>query len=318
MPRLEVSPSIWPEGDEAEFDMFICALGYERRSRYIAETLSPRAEVKCAIGFTHNRILNYSDNLVWFDQAGFLIVEPSDSEFEHTFSDTIRRKISDENIELFICIDISSFSRLRIAIILSVLERSGEERRLRVKFLYSGAEFSQPPTEFGLNVSSGPVTERFAGWSTDPDKPPAAIVGLGYEKDKAVGAVEYLEPAEVWVFAATDHESEYSVAIREANAALLDSLPAARMGTYQLYSPYDCFKKLESLAYGTLRTRRPVMLPFGPKLFMLSCLLVALIHPDVAVWRFSSGDFETPLNRIPNGRIAGLDVRLLPCEDKAT
>ena len=82
--------------------------------------------------------------------------------------------------------------------------------------------------------------------------PPAAILGLGYERDKAVGAVEYIEPAEVWAFVPADHESEYNEAISRANEPLMDTLSPSRVWPYYLYQPYDCFKKLESLTYGTL------------------------------------------------------------------
>ena len=85
-----------------------------------------------------------------------------------------------------------------------------------------------------------------------------------------------------------------------------------RQWGYALYRPYECFHMLESLAYGLLRTRRPVILPFGPKLFMLNSLLVASVHPEVAVWRFSPGDFEVPVNRIPNGRVAALRASFSP------
>jgi hypothetical protein len=299
-----------------KYDAFICALGYETRARAIAESKRIRAQKRIAFGFTENRILDYSKNREWFESAGFEIAEPADQEAEMAFRSRLQNIGDIYRSNFSLCVDISSLSRLRIAFIVGVLTELSRFSRYRVDFVYSGAEFSVPSDDIGLNVSSGPVTDQFAGWSDDPDKPPAAIIGLGYERDKAVGAVEYIEPVEIWVFVPSDHEQEYSDAIREANRPLLEILGPGRLWPYAVYEPYNCFKSLESLVYGAVRTHRPVMLPFGPKLFMLCCLLVSLVHTQVAVWRFSSGDYETPVNRVPNGRIACLRALFSPRIDQ--
>ena len=59
-----------------------------------------------------------------------------------------------------------------------------------ISFLYALGKFSPPPSAQSLNAHVGPVLPAFAGWSMEPDTPPVAIIGLGYEEDRALGAVE--------------------------------------------------------------------------------------------------------------------------------
>src|SRR5947207_11718086 len=88
---------------------------------------------------------------------------------------------------------------------------------LGVDFLYSLASFSEPPKSQPVNTHVGPISPPFAGWWTEPDRPTAAVVGLGYEEDKALGAVEHLQPGEVWVFTPQSVVAAYSPALDFAN-----------------------------------------------------------------------------------------------------
>jgi len=77
---------------------------------------------------------------------------------------------------------------------------------------------------------------------------------------------------------------------------------------YRVQDPFDCFAKVESLVYGLSQTRNPVLLPFGPKLFSLTSLLVALLYPGLPVWRVSAERHEQPANRKASGLVYGLEV----------
>ena len=142
-------------------------------------------------------------------------------------------------------------------------------------------------------------------------RPPVLVLGLGYENDKAIGAVEYIEPAAIWAFEPTGHDERYSKAIRQANKTLWDVLPQEKRLLYSVYHPFDCFVSLESLTYGLVRESRPILVPFGPKLFAVCCLLVSFAHPMVSVWRVSSGHLvwrgSIPTNEVI-WRIVGRDT----------
>jgi hypothetical protein len=205
-------------------------------------------------------------------------------------------------------VDISSFSRFRTAAFVAAVLQIRTEARIIVDFVYAGALFSEP-IDAGPMTSAGPVLPAFAGWSSEPDRPCVAVFGLGYELEKAVGVLEYLEPTHVWAFQPVGHDRRYTKAIALANRTFLESLPASRVVFYNIWRPAELVGRLESLIFGALRSARPMLIPFGPKIFTLSCLLVASLHyPEVPVWRVSPGDAAPPQDRVPNGKVIGLRV----------
>lgn len=292
-----------------EYDGFFAAIGFEQRSRYVAERCIGRAKQKLACGFQDRHVLSYSQNLAWFGENGYKCDEVSDAEFISWAIEKAHGIPSQRTGTRRICVDVSSFSRIRIAVLLETLRTLGKSQSIELDVVYCGAEFSPPCNENVPNLSIGPIMADFAGWSIEPDRPPVLILGLGYEYDKAIGAVEYIEPAAIWAFEPTGHDPRYSEAIIKANRTLWDVLPTERRIRYSVYHPFDCFVSLESLTYGLAREVRPILVPFGPKLFAVCCLLVSFAYPTVSVWRVSSGQLEPPAERIPNGKIAGLRIR---------
>ena len=101
-------------------------------------------------------------------------------------------------------------SRYRIAFILDILRSLGPDVSVSVDFLYAIAQFTSPPAPLLANTHVGPVTPSFAEWTTEPELPVSAIVGLGYEPDKALGAVEHLQASEIWLFEPLSHIPEYT------------------------------------------------------------------------------------------------------------
>jgi hypothetical protein len=94
-----------------------------------------------------------------------------------------------------------SLTRSRLAAVLDNLRSPILSRAFSVDFFYTLAQYDPPPQEVALNSHVGPVTPAFAGWTNNPDRGLAAIVGLGYEEDKALGAVEHVQAVEIWTYA---------------------------------------------------------------------------------------------------------------------
>lgn len=292
------------------YDALIVAVGFETRARFIAEDRCPEARRRHAIAFTDRKVLAYADNAEWFARNGFDVEECSDAEFGGWCLDVLQRLKPKEENALTVCIDISSMSRLRIAqLVDAVLTHSGANSTV-VDFVYALAKYSPAPRTPGPNRRIGAVLPQFAGWSDCPERPPVAILGLGYEQDKAVGALEYIQPAEVWAFEPVSPDPLYTKAIRRANETLSDVVPNGRRIEYRVARPFDCLVSLESLSYGAMRTGRPVLFPFGPKVFALCCLLVACIHPSMGVWRVSAESAEPPSDRIANGKVVGIRLAI--------
>jgi hypothetical protein len=291
---------------EDRYDVAIGTVGYEQRARYVFENIGARGASCVACGFSDQRVLAYDDNSRWFESHGFRVDHKPDSEYAGWLSNAFN--LTSERASLRVLVDISSMTRVRLARLIEFFTSQAVERPIVATFVYSLAAYTAPPEAALYNSHVGPVTPMFAGWWEEPDRASAAIVGLGYEEDKALGAVEHLQSSYVWLFVPSSEIAEYSDALARANKTLLDSVPSARTLQYRVHDPYSSFVKLESLVYGVSRTHNAVLLPFGPKLFALSALLVAAQHRNVAVWRVSAEGLEPAVDRSASGFVYGLEV----------
>jgi hypothetical protein len=310
-----------PRLDSPEhYDLFVATVGFEQRARFIAEHAGINATTLVASAFDARKTLHFARNEQWFRGAGFEVTEVSDRAFadhcQRILTSTAQHCSTDV---LRLALDISSMSRLRMAGWIGALEdfglraSRGSVQTIVVDFLYAPALFSEPSRSGAPITICEPVTPRFAGWSLEPDSPSVAIFGLGYEPDKAVGALEYIEPATVWVFRPRGSDPRYEEELEKANFTLWDLIPAGNVIDYPVDDPFQCFASVEAVVFGALNGTRPVLIPLGPKIFAISSLLVACMHRSkLAVWRVSSGQFEEPRDRIPDGRIVGLRASFHP------
>lgn len=293
---------------------FIATVGYERRARYACQRLTPRATHKVAPAFPERQVCEFDENRRWFSDAGFDIHVVKDDEVERWSQSCLTKVAEDAKDDLRIGVDISSLSRFRLASVVAAIMRLNCTVRITVEFVYSLALWSAPSKEPGPIVSAGAVLPFFAGWSIDPNSPIIAVIGLGYEPDKAVGAYEFLEATRLWAFLPTSGDSQYTRDINRANESLLKRVPESKQITYHVDQPLTCFGTLESVVSGAFEYGRPVLLPFGPKLFALCSLLVSCVHRDVPVWRISSGQYGPALDRVASGEIVGLRAVFEPTE----
>jgi hypothetical protein len=296
-----------------KYDAFIAAVGYEERARYVAKEVRPSAQRLEAAGFPDQQSLNYSRNLDWYRSAKYRVETPPDEQFAQWISGIVRTVSETNGLEpTTVCVDISSLSRFRIAVVVDELRRLGSERPIIADFVYALAQFSSPSVTEAPNTHVGPVIPEFAGWSCSPDEPSSVILGLGYEQDKALGAVEHVQPGDVWVFSPASSIPQYTAALDEANASLLSGIPASNRFVYDVMRPFDCFLELESLVSRCLQSSSTIVFPFGPKVFALVALLTGCLYPDLAIWRVSAGSGEEPADRTPNGEICALRAVFMP------
>jgi len=307
MPRLlsvGEFPSNWT--DET-YDLAIAAIGYEQRARAVFESHSLDVKAKAACGFNRQEVLEYSRNLEWFRAENFATASVDDYDYP-LWLDEALKVIHSARQRTKVLVDISSLTRVRIANLISAFRRILTDQDVDAYFVYSLAAFTPPLTEQPPNTHVGPVTHEFAGWWSEPDRALSAVVGLGYEQDKALGAVEHLQADEIWLFRPKSKISEYSVALEEANGTLLRATGLDKQFLYRVQDPLACFVKLESLVQGLSRESNVVLLPFGPKIFALCSLLVGAMDTQVAVWRVSAQGDEEPVNRKGSGYCYGLRV----------
>lgn len=308
-----VAPLTIGEVVATEYRCFFAALGYESRARTVAEELRPRAQRRTAIAFTSPTCIAYADNRTFFGRNGYEIVEIRD---EVSVTACASRSIQAEGFNdaepLRVLIDVSSQTRSWIGQLLSACSAFAIGRTVEIDIIYVLAKYSASDRDELPMRHIGPVSAAFAGWSLDPGRPPAAVVGLGYEKGRALGAVEYLQADESWIFIPKSPISEYLRDVRNANDVLLENTPPRRIAEYDVLDPFETFVAVESLVYGLERNSRPILLPFGPKIFSIVSMLVAMKHETASVWRISSGEPDVPSDRLPSKHMCALRVSFSP------
>ena len=301
-----VVESIGTHKSETHYECFFAAAGYETRATHIAQGVV-QYEKGIAVGFDSNMVLSYENNRRWFVGNEFDFIQVPDSDFEAWFRDVVSNEI--ENGCKRLAIDVSCFNRFRLASMINVLKNLNIESDLQVDFLYNIAAYSSPPDYIAPNVHIGPVIDAFAGWSVEPEQTVTAVVGVGYEEDRGLGAVEHVQASTVWAYVPFSLIHEYEHAVREANATLFDLVPASRRIPYPVHDPYLTFVMIEGLVYKSLLQSGVIIFPFGPKIFAVCSLLAATVHPDAAVWRVSPGDLHEPTDRLPSDHSCGLSVK---------
>lgn len=289
-------------------DIFIAACGYEQRAIYLSKRLAKDASKRIAIGFTEQQVLDYQENKKWFAENDFEFCDVDDDKFREVFRNKISSlEVTRRGIKVFV--DISSFNRFRLAEIVDAL-RSSTYEQVEVRFGYSIAAYTPPVEDSSPTVVVEPVIPQFAGWTTRPDRPPAAIVGLGYEPNKAIGIVDHLEINNAtWAYYPVGPIKDYFTSVRTANQSLLNIIQSdGRCQAYDLDDPAQLFLELNSLVQSLKSQFNVVLIPFGPKIFALLTLLVATLNEDVGVWRVSSGLLETPVCRAASEHVVSFDV----------
>lgn len=191
-----------------------------------------------------------------------------------------------------ILIDLSCLARQHIGALFSAVKYLAQQGPVDFQIAYSLARFVKPPLHWSTAIRRiAPVNNDFAGWTAAPDMPIELVIALGYEKGKAIGAAEYLEPGDTWLFVPTSPEGKYLREVQIQNKELLQERQTKQL-EYEVLSPVDAYHSLLSLVRGMRNVARPVLLPFGPKVFFGLSLLVAMVIEEAAVW-FVDGENTT-------------------------
>ncbi len=183
-----------------------------------------------------------------------------------------------------ILIDLSCLARQHIGGLFAAIKDLANDGPVELQIAYSLARFVKPPLHWSTAIRCiAPVNSEFAGWTAAPDNPIELVIALGYEKGKAIGAAEYLEPVDMWLFVPMSPEEKYLREVQIHNKELLLERQTKQL-EYEVLSPVDAYHSLLSLVRGMRTMARPILLPFGPKIFFGLSLLVAMVIDEAAVW----------------------------------
>lgn len=304
--------SISPVEEDIDFDLVIAACGYETRARYMLECREVRAPKMVAIGYGHGHELAFEDNKKAFIDGGFEFADIDDDSFETYIEVLIREVREREPRRISVLLDISCFSRLRLALVLEALTASGA---FVLDVFYSLAAFCAPNDKEPKSQYLCPVTDYFSGWTGDAGNAVVLISGLGYEQMMALGIIEHIDPYESWLFFPRSPIPAYDEAVEKANSLLLREVPASNVLGYPVMDGTVLLRKMLSLVNSLRQNYRCIVMPLGPKVFAFCALLAGCVYRDISVWRASAGRHYKLKDRLPSEHIATFRVRLDMDED---
>ncbi len=292
-----------------EYDLFIGALGYEPRSTFAYKNLLNPPSKTLIIAFPDRHVGGYDQARLELQHLEVEPVELQDSEvgkylrtrFEESFG---------ESSEISIALDISSMTRTRMATILEEIFELARRYRVDLDIYYAPSRYVPPVEHAGPLTFLGPVSNSFAALQSDPELPTIAIVGVGYEDERGLGVIEYLEASDAWILVPVGFDDDFDRAMNGANRHLLSRMSERRLN-YNPTDPVRVFQSVQSLAHSLREDYRVVMVPMGPKILAMCCLMVALGSDGRdAVWRASVGESGEPKFAEASGTLTGLHFKM--------
>lgn len=249
---------------------------------------------------------SFAANLAWAEKQAAVQVKSAANALEasqHVLS-YLEALWSIEKDHLHIAVDVSSFPRTSLVAIYSAIWASARASRpISVSFLYSFAQFTEPPIDHGPITEFGAVSPEFSGIG-EADFGLATLIGLGYESELALAAQQVMDPALTWLAVPQSLDVRFDDAVRKANDLLINIVDERNVWSFPVDDPYSTFVELEMISHGLQRTHNVVLVPLGPKLLVVACLLVSSIHRNVGVWRVSPGGLREPREQLAAGPVA--------------
>ncbi|HGS4630103.1 TPA: transcription elongation factor GreB [Vibrio cholerae] len=206
--------------------------------------------------------------------------------------DQLLKKEGNKNNKVCFSIDISLINRKEIANVFTQIVRLCSVYLCEVNICYGLAEYTKPSSGIDFNHVVKPVNQFFSGWSTKPGLPVMTIVGLGYEKDKALGAIEYLESSNTVIYIPNSQEKRYREDVEEVNGSVLNIVKSENKIIYDVEFPSDVIYSLDSVLISNKMKYKTVLFPFGPKIFYAASLVSCIAHPEASVWFVSGEDSD--------------------------
>lgn len=276
---------------------FIAACGYEHRSPEISRLITAESR-RVAICFNEwTAAVARPENERKFRARGFELVQVGGNEplaVQQLVSDVAPPVFASERAVAF---DISSMTRAWHGAIVRQLWTMDVTRTVEAFFAYVPATFRKPSVQSAPNEFVAPV-HGFASLAT-PDLPVAAIMGLGYEKERALGVQQLLDPQQTLLLVPRSSKRDpFYTEVLRSNRDILSRTPQESVFEYSLSYPAATFATLASVVAGLRETYRVVLISLGPKILGLLCFLLATRFPDVSVWRVSSGVHGRPRDAV--------------------
>lgn len=235
---------------------------------------------------TYRSVLGFLD-IELPHQCKVIDVDDSITELMNEVNELLER--ANTETELNFSIDISLINRTNIANLFTQIARLCSVYSCNINICYGLAEYNPPSSGIDFNHIVKPVNQFFSGWSTKPGLPVMTVVGLGYEKDKALGAIEYLESSNTIIYLPNSKEVRYKIDVEQVNKSVLSIVKNENKIEYVVECPSEAIYSIDSVLTSHKSKYKIVLFPFGPKIFYAASLVSCIAHPEASVW-FVSGE----------------------------
>jgi len=291
-----------------DFDFAILGLGYESRSTYSHLQNKFNCDT-VALGYDQQTEENvYKKNKKYFRDEGVKVIEGGHQDISNYIENLTEKFKAPTNIIL----DISVMSRQRLSsIMIKLIRNLPKDSSLTIS--YSISSYIPAPTESSPIKEIGPVSSELSGVIGGLEKPVSIIIGLGYEKNKALGIYNYFDTKSNLVFTLIpkSQEHQFESDVKKNNNILLSNIPQKNQHYYDTANPYNTYLDLKAL-YQTLKEiSRPILIPLGPKILTAINVVIGLqFSPNIPVWRVSSNHTEKPIDRAARGEEIKFTIQL--------
>ncbi len=291
-----------------DFDLLIYGLGYESRATYISQKYHDESKMAYALGYDSNtECLFYQKNETYFLEANVVVISGEDESVINAFKIELLKEIENYNS---ILIDITVMSRHRLASILDMLLKYST-KDTKVTIVYAPSVFVSPPNDITPIKKVSEITSEFTGSLGDLSKPTSLIMGLGYEKNKALGLSSYLDSGSDFLFIPKSSEGKFEEIVLDNNKELITQTENKNILYYYIDQPYATYLNLRSLILSVMDYSRPLVVPLGPKvLAAISVVIGRELYPNLPVWRVSSEHTEVPVERKANGQEISFTIQI--------
>lgn len=292
------------ERSAGELDLLVAATSLESRCVKIPLLLRESNGVRLAFPVRNGEQENpdLERHIKLLEKSGFVLSDQNEECIKEVMSSAIakrgNKKTTTSMANCFV--DVTCIPRRKLAELLyAIIENIPPGGSIQLALGYTLARYTPPPQHLPpANQLVKPVHPYFAGWTNRPGLTVTAIVGLGYERGKALGASEYLQAADRFLFIPESPEHRYRSKVEQINRRLIEATGPKRIINYDVTRPLQTLLNISNLISGIKTDSKPVLLPFGPKILFALSLIAAMVHREAAVW-YVSGEESEPLSEKP-------------------
>lgn len=283
-------------------DLFITTLGFETRTTSVARLLESLSCRKIALEKGQGiKKYSYRENSSYFLEQGFEILR---FETDVPDVDILFGTLSGERIDILI--DCTSMPpNWYYEFFKWYYEIQVGNQQVRMRIVYTMANYVRQPGTYKLKAINDFIEE--ANKLPNPKKV-ALFLGLGQEKSISESIAKIIGPDLLYLYYADPPaEKRFAQNALVNNHKLINSVPIRNLVAYPIRNGQAIYQNLIDKILPLRDAYSITLIPQGPKIFSVVCMLVHMGYPDIKI---SYPIFKKPpvADRLPRDEPVVLDI----------